>query len=33
MDNDTAPWEALNKMKITKEQADSMEGDLKMDEL
>ena len=33
MDNDTAPWEALEKRRLSKEHAESMEGDLTLDEL
>ena len=33
MDNDTAPWDTLNKRRITKELANTMEGDLTMFEL
>ena len=33
MDDDTAPWEALNKKRIPKEMAKSMEGDLTHEEL
>ena len=33
MDNDTAPWKALEARKLSKELADSMEGDLTLDEL
>ena len=33
MDNDTAPWKALEKRKLSKELADSMEGDLTLNEL
>ena len=33
MDNDTYPWETLSKRRISKKMADSMEGDLTLDEL
>jgi hypothetical protein len=33
MADDMAPWDALNKRKLSKEHADSMEGDLTIDEL
>ena len=33
MDNNTAPWKALENRKLSKELADSMESDLTLDEL
>ena len=33
MDDDTAPWKALEERKLSRELADSMEGDLTLDEL
>ena len=33
MDEDTAPWKALEDRKLSKEQAESMEGDSTIDEL
>ena len=33
MDGDSTPWEVLNQRKLTKEQADAMEGDLTMNEM
>ena len=33
MDNDTAPWKALQDRKLSRELAESMEGDLTLDEL
>ena len=33
MDDDTFPWEAIRNKRISKEMADSMEGDLTHEEL
>ena len=33
MDDDTAPWKALEDRKLSREPANSMEGDLTLDEL
>ena len=33
MNNDTVPWEALKRKKLSKELTESMEGNLALDEL